>query len=66
MSLVREVEEAIKKAQPAHAGDPQFVRLAEFMREMDRLGLVVRKRYELPPLDTVGKFIAEADVTRAS
>jgi hypothetical protein len=53
--MAREVEEALRGAEQERLGDAEFVRLRDFLREMQSRGMIVRKEYDLPPLDTIGK-----------
>lgn len=55
------VDRAIREFERERAGDAQFVRLREFMLEMERRGLVIKKEYDLPPLDTIGRTAFRTD-----
>lgn len=39
---------------PNQLAAPDFQTLAEFYEHMRKAGLVLKKPYELPPLDTIG------------
>lgn len=55
------VDRAIREFERERANDAQFVRLREFMLEMQRRGLVIKKEYDLPPLDTIGRTAFRTD-----
>lgn len=55
------VERSIREFERERANDAQFVRLREFMLEMQRRGLVIKKEYDLPPLDTIGRTAFRTD-----
>ncbi len=55
------VDRAIRQFERERATDEQFVRLREFMLEMQRRGLVIKKEYDLPPLDTIGRTAFRTD-----
>lgn len=52
--LAAEVARQLRRgAEEGHA-DPEFVRLRDFLTAMQSQGLLVRKEYDLPPIDTIG------------
>jgi len=53
--VTAELVETLTKVHAARATDPEFARLRDFYFEMQRLGLLVKKAYDLPPLDTIGR-----------
>ena len=36
---------------------PDFRRLSRFYEEMKQAGIVLKRQYDLPPLDTVGRWL---------
>lgn len=55
VTLVRQVEQALKEIEGARRLEVEFRDLQRFYDEMKRLGLVVKQEYGLPPIDTVGR-----------
>ena len=49
------IQERIEKALAKKAEHPDFQKLADFYEHMRQAGLVLKKPYELPPLDTIGR-----------
>lgn len=49
------IKERIKEALDKEAEHPDFKKLAEFYEQMRQAGVVLKKPYDLPPLDTVGR-----------
>lgn len=49
------IKERIKETLDKEAEHPGFKKLAEFYEQMRRAGVVLKKPYDLPPLDTVGR-----------
>ena len=60
MAIRVEVEKALKLKRGL-VKDQEFRKLADFYEEMRKEGFVLKKHYELPPLDTIGhEFYKEA------
>lgn len=53
--LDKQVQEALDRIERERAGGEDFVRLRDFASEMRRQGLLIKKEYDIPPLDTIGK-----------
>lgn len=49
------IQERVKKSLAKEAKHPDFKKLAEFYEQMKQAGVVLKKPYDLPPLDTVGR-----------
>jgi hypothetical protein len=49
------VDRTLREGERDRAADEQFVRLREFLADMHRKGLVIKKEYDLPPIDTIGR-----------
>lgn len=60
------VQERIEKALAKKSEHPDFKKLAEFYEHMRQAGLVLKKSYELPPLDTVGREFYKELVSKSS
>jgi hypothetical protein len=50
-----ELEEALKKFQKLKDSDVEFARLRQFYLEMMKQGMLVKKEYDIPPIDTIGR-----------
>ncbi len=59
MAIDDDVRVALANQLGAKSGDSSFTRLREFYAEMQRLGLVTRHEYDIPPLDTIGRRAVE-------
>jgi DNA-binding HxlR family transcriptional regulator len=59
MSLTKQLRDTLKSGTERREDDAEFKRLSEFLDEMKRRGLVVKKHYNIPPMDTVGKYLVE-------
>ena len=55
VKLVQQVEETTAEVLAKRANDPKFQALAEFYREKQREGVVLKRTYDLPPVDTIGR-----------
>jgi hypothetical protein len=53
--LADEVEDLLRRGMEERTADAQFVRLRDFLAAMESQGLLVRKAYDLPPIDTIGR-----------
>lgn len=60
------VQERIEKALAKKAKHPDFQKLAEFYEQMRQAGLVLKKPYELPSLDTIGREFYKELVSKSS
>lgn len=45
---------------------PDFKKLSEFYEQMKQAGFVLKKQYDLPPLDTVGREFYKELVSKSS
>jgi len=59
-TTVEKLQEALRKFQEQVAADQDFARLRDFYLEMDRKGFLIKKEYNLPPLDTIGRTAYQA------
>lgn len=55
MSTTQELERTLTELSAARRGDTDLARLSRFYEHMKQLGMVVKKEYDLPPLDTIGR-----------
>jgi len=55
MAIKERIEEALDKNRVFIDMDPR--KLGAFVEDLKNSGLVVKKEYDLPPLDTVGRRI---------
>lgn len=55
MSLVEQLRKIAAEQTRASPREPRYREMAEFYREMVRLGIAKKNVYELPRLDTIGK-----------
>lgn len=44
-----------RQGRSGSSGGKEFIALQEFHAEMQRAGLALKRRYEIPPLDTIGR-----------
>ena len=63
MAIANEIESELEKEQPFFA-DPRFMELKEFYQRMLREGVALKKTYELPPIDTIGRDVASLFVRK--
>ena len=54
--VVDELREALAEYERSQGG-ATLEKLREFYAEMQRLGLVVKKGYDIPPMDTIGQKV---------
>jgi hypothetical protein len=52
--LTNEVEQVVRDGAQQRAADAELVRLRDFLKEMRSRGLVVKKGYGIPLMDTIG------------
>jgi len=50
-----ELRDTLERIEREREGDESFKRLRDFYQDMLRKGLLVKKEYDLPPIDTIGK-----------
>lgn len=55
MAIKERIEEALDKNRVFIDTDPR--KLGAFVEDLKNSGLVIKKEYDLPPLDTVGRQI---------
>lgn len=60
METINELENVLLEKGREFASDPDFVRLRDFFEEMKRQGLAKKQEYSLPPLDTAGQRLYQA------
>lgn len=60
METTHELEKVLLEKEREFASDPDFVRLREFYEEMKRQGVAKKQEYSLPPLDTAGQRLYQA------
>jgi hypothetical protein len=60
METVLELQKIIVEKEPGFSANPDFVKLREFYEEMKRRGLATKQEYSLPPLDTTGQGLYQA------
>jgi hypothetical protein len=53
MAIKEKIEKALAKNKRIAAEDPQ--KLSEFIEELRKEGLLIKKQYDLPPLDMIGR-----------
>jgi hypothetical protein len=53
MAIREKIEKALTENKRITAEDPQ--KLSEFIEDLRKEGLLIKKEYDLPPLDTVGR-----------
>jgi hypothetical protein len=56
MSTVKQVEKALEAFENENAGNADLQQLRDFYRTMKNEGYVKEPRYELPLVDTIGRF----------
>lgn len=57
MTIKERIEETLGEKKEEMAQRPLYRRLSDFYEEMKREGAVLKKEYDLPPLDTVGSGV---------
>lgn len=55
MTISEELQKTIHENGQKFADQPSFQELREFYAEMQSKGLVIKKNYDLPQLDTIGR-----------
>jgi hypothetical protein len=55
MNIEEKIKETLNKNLIVE--DPQG--LGDFVKEMQKEGLLIKKQYDLPPLDTIGRQISQ-------
>jgi hypothetical protein len=61
-TTVEKLQEALRAFEAQAATDPDFLRLRDFYLEMARKGLLVKKTYDLPLVDTIGRAAFQSDL----
>jgi hypothetical protein len=64
MSISERVEKTVSECEANLAENQSFIELKTFYEEMKRKGLVLKREYDLPPLDTIGRGMFTADIQR--
>lgn len=65
-STVKQVQETIRAFEQQANGNPELVKLQEFYLDMQRKGLVRKREYDLPLVDTIGRELYQAEPTDPS
>ena len=65
MTIVEQVEAAIREVELARRGDKTLQSLREFRDRMREAGLLVTKPYDLPLVDTIGRTAHQAGTPSA-
>ena len=60
------VKAAVARIEAEKASDREFIRLRDFYLMMQRRGLVLKKEYDIPPIDTIGKTAFENSSNQTS
>jgi len=60
MGIAEQVAETVREAEKKLAESKSFRELRDFYAEMQQRGMVVKKEYDLPLLDTIGRDIYRA------
>jgi hypothetical protein len=55
MTISEELQKTIRENGQKFADQPSFQELSKFYAEMESKGLVIKKTYDLPQLDTIGR-----------
>ena len=57
MKISEELQKTIHENGQKYADQPSFQELSKFYAEMQSKGLVIKKNYDLPQLDTIGRSV---------
>ncbi len=57
MSLIDELTDEVQRVYAVRTGDDELARLTEFYDRMKSLGLVRKREYDLPLIDTIGRSL---------
>ncbi len=57
------IKDRIEKTLAKEVEHPDFKKLAEFYEQMGQAGVVLKRPYDLPPLDTVGREFYKEQVS---
>lgn len=60
MSLTKKVKDTLREQESERGSDKDFKRLSEFSAEMKRKGLLLKREYGIPPIDTIGKTMRQS------
>lgn len=60
-STVKQVQETIRAVEQQAGDNPELLKLQEFYLDMQRKGLVRKREYDLPLVDTIGRELYKAD-----
>jgi hypothetical protein len=64
MGIVERTERAVHETQRKFARDDSFIALQKFYAAMQRSGLGLKREYDIPPLDTIGRgLVGRSDGT---
>jgi len=61
MTIREKIEKALSENKRVTAEDPQ--KLSEFIEGLRKEGLLIKKQYDLPPLDTVGRQLYQENAS---
>jgi hypothetical protein len=60
MQTTDELRKVLAEKAQIFAPSPEFIQLREFYEEMKRQGVVKKQEYAVPPLDTAGQKLYQA------
>ncbi len=55
MAIKERIEKTLNENKKLIIEDPQ--KLSDFIEELKKEGVLIKKQYDLPPLDTVGRYL---------
>ena len=61
MAITEQIKAVLNKNKKLIEEDPQ--KLGDFVEELRREGLLIKKQYDLPPLDMVGRQLYQENVS---
>lgn len=61
MSIKARIEKTLRESKRLIIEDPQKV--SDFIEELNKEGILIKKQYDLPPLDTVGRSLYRENIS---
>ena len=59
MSLKEEIKQIVREDKQDLKNSKDYIKLLEFYQTMVKMGLVKKEKYNIPPMDTIGKIWKE-------
>jgi hypothetical protein len=65
METVEKLKQVLTEEEEERTGNPNFQKLRDFYETMKKEGIAINQRYNLPPIDTIGRRLYAETASKA-